>query len=434
MPSPEVVREQGIVGAGGAGFPAHVKMQARAETVIVNAAECEPLLYKDKELLLHHGPEMLEGLRAVAAAVGASRSVVAIKEKYQDVIAALRPLLRQGEELHALEDFYPAGDEFLLVHDVTGRVIPPGGLPIHVGAVVNNVETLLNVGRGRPVTHKCLTVAGAVRKPLTLWAAIGTPISLLIEAAGGATVQPFGVLLGGVMMGRLAPGLDEPVTKTLGAVIVLPADHVLLQRYGRTQKVIDRIGHSACDQCSFCTELCPRYLLGHPIEPHRAMRTLGFTLDKDLHIAGTLYCCECNLCTLMSCPEDLDPKNACVNGKKRAREIGSKWSGDPADVKPHAMAAYRRTPVTRLMKRLDLTRFAAKAPLRAEPLEPAEVRILLKQHVGVPAEACVAVGDPVGAGQAIARVPQGALGVTVHASVAGRIAAVDAAAVVIRRQ
>ncbi len=128
-----------------------------------------------------------------------------------------------------LPDTYPAGDEFILVHLVTGRVIPPGGLPKDVDTVVANVETLMNIGLDRPVTHKYLTVAGAVETPVTLRVPVGISIGEVIEAAGGTTVADFGVLLGGVMMAKPAASLDEPVTKTTGGIIVLPATHSLIQ-------------------------------------------------------------------------------------------------------------------------------------------------------------------------------------------------------------
>ena len=142
----EALEEWGVVGAGGAGFPADVKLKARAEVVIVNAAECEPLLHKDKELILHESRAMLAGLRMAMERVEASRAVVGIKEKYADVIRALSTELPGDVKVQPLTDTYPAGDEFILVYDVLGRVIPPGGLPLHVGAVVNNVETLVNLG------------------------------------------------------------------------------------------------------------------------------------------------------------------------------------------------------------------------------------------------------------------------------------------------
>ena len=146
--------------------------------------------------------------------VGASEGVVGVKDKYEDVIRSLQPVLPAGVRTFPLSDTYPAGDEFILVHDVTGRVIPPGGLPRDVGALVVNVETLVNVGLGRPVTHKVLTVAGAVKEPVTLRVPVGTSIGEVIAAAGGTTEPNVAVLLGGVMMARPARSLDEPVTKT----------------------------------------------------------------------------------------------------------------------------------------------------------------------------------------------------------------------------
>ena len=170
------IEDCGVVGAGGGGFPTEAKLKAQVPLVIVNGAECEPLLHKDKELLRHEAGAMLAGLKTVMDRVGASEGVVGVKNKYDDVLRALQPVLPAGTRTFPLSDSYPAGDEFILVHDVTGRVIPPGGLPKDVGALVVNVETLVNVGHGRPVTHKYLTVAGAVREPVTLRVPVGTSI------------------------------------------------------------------------------------------------------------------------------------------------------------------------------------------------------------------------------------------------------------------
>ncbi|MGE5125994.1 MAG: SLBB domain-containing protein, partial [Betaproteobacteria bacterium] len=254
--------ENGVVGAGGAGFPTAAKLQARVATLIVNAAECEPLLHKDKELLAHQPRALFDGVRLALERVGAGECVIGIKEKYKERIAELESQLPRGVRVQPLADTYPAGDEFLLVHEVTGRVIPPGGLPRDVGATVLNVETLVNVGLDRPVTHKYLTVAGAVSDPVTLRVPVGTAVEELIAAAGGATVPEPAVLLGGVMMARLAADLGEPVTKTTGGVVVLPRAHPLVRRHAQTWAAVSRVGRSACDQCRFCTEMCPRYLLG----------------------------------------------------------------------------------------------------------------------------------------------------------------------------
>jgi Na+-translocating ferredoxin:NAD+ oxidoreductase RnfC subunit len=398
--------------------------------VIVNGAECEPLLHKDKELLKHQARPMLAGLRAAMECVGAQEGVIGIKDKYRDVMAELAPMLPSGARIFPLSDSYPAGDEFILVKDVTGRVIPPGGLPRDVGAVVANVETLVNVGLDRPVTHKYLTVAGAVKEPVTLRVPIGITLAEVIAAAGGATVADVAVLVGGVMMARLAQGLEQPVTKTIGGLIVLPAGHLLVRRHGATWPAIERIGKSACDQCRFCTEMCPRYLLGHPIEPHRAMQALGFTGVKDAMIAGTLYCCECNLCTLFACPEDLDPKNVCVQAKPQARERKLVFKGKPEDVRPHALARARRIPTRRLMTRLGLTGFRNVGPLVDVPLTPRRVVLPLKQHAGAPAVPTVRAGERVHVGDLVAAPAKDALGARIHASIEGVVREVSDSVVI----
>lgn len=424
------IEELGVVGAGGAGFPTSVKLQTQVPMFLVNAAECEPLLHKDKELLVHRSSEFLRGLQIAMRCSGSGEAVIGIKNKYHDVIDALTPRLPADVRIFPLTDTYPAGDEFLLVYDITKRVIPPGGLPRDVGAVVCNVETLVNIGEDRPVTHKYLTVAGAVGRPVTVRVPIGMTIGEVIEAAGGPTAPDFGVLLGGVMMGKLAPSLDDPVTKTLGGIIVLPRDHPAIQRYSATWKQIHHIGKSACDQCRFCTDLCPRYLLGHPIEPHAAMRALLFGHSNEQLTAATLYCCECNLCSLFSCPEDLDPKNVCVAGKPQARDLGLTWKGRPEDVEPHPMAEYRRIPTKRLMTKLALMEFRNEGPLVDVPLTPRRVTLPLKQHAGAPAVVSVREGDRVRVGDLLAAPAKGALGARIHASIDGVVRSVNGSVVI----
>jgi Na+-translocating ferredoxin:NAD+ oxidoreductase RnfC subunit len=428
--SVDQLAELGLVGCGGAGFPTHVKLQSSVDTIIVNGAECEPLLHKDKELLRAYPDEVLQGLRLAMDLTGAARGVVGIKDKYHDVIDAVGRLVSDGISVFPLTDTYPAGDEFLLTYDVTGAVIPPGGLPLDVGVVTQNVETLLNLARRRPVTRKHLTVGGAVAEPVTLEVAVGTSLRACVEAAGGATVPEPVVLTGGVMMGQYTEDLDAPVTKTTGGVLVFPSDHPLIEKYRRTEDHTVRIGRSACDQCSFCTDLCPRWLLGHPIEPHRAMRALGFHEERAQLVLGASYCCECNLCSLIACPEDLDPRGACIRDKPTARQHGPHpLHGE--QVSPHAMYAHRRTPISRLIVKLGLQRFRNEGPLGADPLVPPRVTIPLKQHVGVAARATVAPGQTVLEGDLIGRMPAGELGAAVHASVAGRVASVTPEAVVI---
>ncbi|MGA2755548.1 MAG: 4Fe-4S dicluster domain-containing protein [Terracidiphilus sp.] len=420
-PSIDRIDELGIIGAGGGGFPTAAKLRTQVSVAIANGAECEPLLHKDKEILHHHAVPFLRGLEMAMHLVGAREGVIGIKEKYHDIIAALEAQAPAGVRVVALPDVYPAGDEFILVHMVTGRVIPPGGLPKDVDAVVANIETLMNMGLDRPVTHKYLTVAGAVAEPVTLRVPVGITIGEVIDAAGGPTVNNFGVLLGGVMMAKPAADLSVPVTKTMGGIIVLPAEHALIRRHNAPWMHVARIGRSACDQCRFCTEFCPRYLLGHPIEPHRAMQSLGFAESANAMVAGTLYCCECNLCTMFACPEDLDPKTVCVQSKPVARERGLTWKGTPESIEPHPMGEYRRVPMRRLIAKLGLGEYRNEGPLKDHAFTPQRVTLPLKQHAGAAAVAVVKSGDRVREGDLIAAPETGKLGARIHASIGGRV-------------
>lgn len=443
MPSIRIedIAEAGVVGAGGAGFPTHVKLGGKADTVVINAAECEPLLHKDKEVLREYVEQVIEGVAAAMQLVGAKEGRVGIKEKYHDVIDLVAAKLPASMEVTPLRDAYPAGDEFILVYDVLGRVIPPGGIPLNVGAVVMNVETAVNVAQASqtPVTDKFLSVAGAVAQPITLRVPIGVTLADCVAAAGGPTIPDVNYVVGGVMMGRLEDNHQALVDKTTGGVIVLPDDHIVVRRRRQDWQDIARIGRAACDQCSFCTELCPRWLLGHPIEPHKAMRSLGFNLVGEANTIGTQFCCECNLCSLYSCPEDLDPKNVCTQNKRRLAAEKKRWE-KPAFNQQRAELHLnnRKAPMKRLMQKLGLTRFNNVGPLQEGLLSARKVGIGLKQHIGAPCEAQVAVGQRVKRGQVVGRPPltggKPALGAPVHASIDGIVTAIERGVVWIEKE
>ncbi len=432
----ELIAEAGIVGAGGAGFPTHVKLSGKADTVIINAAECEPLLHKDKEVLRAEADGVIAGLATAMELVGAQRGMIGIKGKYADVIELLRTKLLAGMEIVPLADAYPSGDEFILVYDTVGRIIPPGGIPLVVGAVVMNVETALNVTRSveTPVVEKYVSVAGAVAEPVTLRVPIGITLAECVAAAGGATIPDPHYIVGGVMMGYLEDNHDALVDKTTGGVIVLPSDHVVVRRRRQDWQQITRIGRSACDQCSFCTELCPRWLLGHPIEPHRAMRSLEFNLVGEANVIGTSFCCECNLCSLYSCPEDLDPKNVCRQNKQRLAAEKKRWENPPFNTKRAELhMKNRKAPTGRLMQKLGLKQFRNVGPMVEQLLKTQRVGIKLKQHIGAPCEPVVAKGDQVRKGQVVGQRPlqdgKVALGTPVHASMDGVVAEIRAGVV-----
>ncbi len=433
----EQVRQAGVVGAGGGGFPTHVKLAAQADTVIANGAECEPLLHKDAAVMERQAVEMVRGIQLAMQAVGAKSGVVGIKEKNKQAVAAVTAAC-QGTtvKVKLLGDYYPAGDEYDLVHEVTGRLIPPGGIPLNVGVVVCNVETFVNIAaaaEGRPVTHKTLTIAGAVRHPMTLTVPLGTSLRECIAAAGGATVADPVLAIGGMMMGETTDDLDRPVGKTTGGAIVLARDHHVIERKLKPAAQQNAIGKSACDQCRYCTELCPRYLLGYAVEPHQVMRSLAFTQTGAAHFnEWAAMCCACGLCTLYACPEELFPKEACDQSKAEMKKANVKWSG-PTTVKVHPMRDGRRLPIKSLMKKLNLTQYDNAAHWQDAGVTPTRVRVPLKQSAGTACIAAVKVGDRVTAGQAIGSVPEKALGAVIHAPFAGTVSEVTATHIVLNR-
>ena len=419
----EKIRNAGVVGAGGAGFPAHIKAASRVDIVIANGAECEPLIHKDYELMVHHADRVVHGLGLLMESTGAQQGIIGVKKKNEKAVETFEVATKGTPiKLYLLGDFYPSGDEYILVYEATKRLIPPQGIPLNVGVVVNNVETLYNISlaaEGMPVVEKFITAAGAVNRPTSFVAPIGMSYRDAIDAAGGANVSDFAVFVGGIMMGKLETNLDLPITKTTAGLVVLPVDHTLVQRKNQPEKSMHRIGKSACDQCSYCTELCPRYMLGYDVQPHKVMRSLSFTQTGEaIWNQYASLCCSCGLCTLYACPESLFPKEACDKGKRDMKEQGVKWSGK-MEVEPHPMYEGRRTPLKQLIKKLGVAEYDHPSEFDAKEFRPLKVEIPLAQHVGEPAGPIVRIGEKVKKGQCIGEIADGKLGARVHASIDG---------------
>ncbi|SMC34780.1 SLBB domain-containing protein [Sporomusa malonica] len=427
------VKAAGVVGAGGAGFPTHVKINANVDTVIVNGAECEPLLRAHQLIMASESEKLIIGLRAVMVATGARRGVIGLKRKYEEAVTRLQASLKQMNaqeiELFFLPDIYPAGDEQVLLHEVTGRVVPEGGIPLHVGVVVANVETLINVAEalsGKPVTDKYVTVTGAVNKPATFKVPIGMAIRELIQLAGGAAVPQYAVIDGGPMMGKLTTD-DQPVTKTTGGIIVLPQNHSLVAEKSTPWAAIANRAKAVCCNCRACTDVCPRNLLGHSLEPHRIMQAIGRGQYHETDVVTKAFLCsECGACDSFGCSMGLSPRR--VNAELK-RQFSQAHMKNPHNAKPQNSRSnreYRLIPTKRLLYRLGLGNYDVKAPLQTEPVTVKDVRILLSQHIGAPAKPIVDIGAIVNVGDLIAVIPEGAaVGTNLHASISGQVYAVD---------
>jgi len=417
------IRAAGVVGAGGSGFPTYFKLRSRCDTVIANGAECEPLLAKDHQVMERRTDRLLDGLARAAELVGAKRRLLAVKEKQAELLTRLqRACAREpGVEVRPLTDTYPAGDEVVLVYELTGRRTPPGGFPTEVGVLVQNVETLLNLSRAfeeKPVTETWLTVCGAVPRPFTAPVPVGTRVGELLALAGGG--GDLVAMEGGAMMGQPVLDQNRPVTKTTAGLLFLPRDHRVIRFATRSEQVRRAVNRSACDQCSYCTQLCPRYLLGYGVEPHLVMRGSGFGAGRqgDFDPYGRL-CCECGICELYACPEDLSPREACRLAKRRAvgPDRPEPVAADRGSV--HPLRGGRQVPVSLLKKRLDLRRFDLPAPYRELPAPPERVAVLHRQHAGAAGRGLLRPGQTVGQGEIVAEVGAEDLGVPVHAPFAG---------------
>ncbi len=436
------IRQAGIIGAGGAGFPTYKKLDAQVEHIIANGAECEPLLYKDRQTMLQEGERLFRGLEIMREITGARKVTIAIKEKNRDIAEMYAETARQhGFDFFIYKDVYPAGDEYILVYEITGRRIPPGGIPLQVGAVVDNVETIVNIARAvdedLPVLDKFVSVTGEVKEAITVRVPIGTSFRECIDLAGGLTTDQPAFLTGGVMMGKVESDIDLPVSKTLGGLIVLPRDHYLVRKKTTPKETYTRIGHGQCDQCSLCTEMCPRYILGYPIEPHKVMRNLLMTGEAKARASlWAQYCVECNVCTMIACPEGLDPMHICVDAKALLREKGLSRTEEELEVlfrDVHPAREGREIPIPTVYRRLGITRYDRHNTYRDVRLEPQKVTLPLNSHIGAPAQPVVQVGETVRRGQLIADVAPDQLGAPVHASIDGKVSAITAGAITIER-
>ena len=433
-----ILQQNGIVGAGGAGFPTYAKLNENAETIILNCAECEPLLRLHRQLLEKYAREIVETFHMMGQTMGSKDIVIGIKKAYKAAIEALNAVIGDypGVRLGLLDEVYPAGDEVVLIYEVTGKVVNPGGLPIQSGVAVFNVETVYNVYRAikknTPVVDKLVSVVAEVNKPVTVRVPLGCTIQEVVDLAGGTTTKNAVYFVGGPMMGNIGTG-SQPVTKTTNAVLVLPEDHLIINKKKRKASIDLKRAAASCCQCTMCTDLCPRNRLGHPIEPHKFMRAATCKDMQDPNIfVNTMFCSSCGLCEMYSCMQGLSPRSLMADYKAGLRKAGLK---PPQGVIPKPVGEereYRKVPMERLMARLDLTKYNKEAPLDDDVVDMKKVRILLSQHIGAPATAVVKVGDKVEKGQMIAQ-PGNGLSVAIHASITGTVTEVSDKYVVIEK-
>ena len=287
----------GIVGMGGATFPTQVKLSpppgSTAEVLIINGVECEPYLTADHRLMLEHGKELIMGIELIMKALGVKRTIVGIENNKRDAIEELDKLARlaDGIEICPLKIQYPQGGEKQLIQATVNRAVPSGALPIAVGAVVQNVGTALAVYeavmKNKPLIERVVTVTGkSVKNPGNFLCRIGTPISKLIEAAGGMPEDTAKVIGGGPMMGRTMVNIDSPVMKGTSGVLLI------------NEKEAARRPMRNCIRCGKCVSACPMRL-----EPYLLMKLSQFNLLERMEEEKVMDCIECGSCSF-TCPSD----------------------------------------------------------------------------------------------------------------------------------
>ena len=291
----EIVKEAGITGMGGAGFPSHVKISSgigKVDTLILNGAECEPYISADHRLMLEQGERVLGGVRILMQAFGLKTATIGVEANKEDAIEHLKALVggRGDIQVESLRTRYPQGAEKQLIQRITGREVPPGGLPAHVGCAVFNVGTAAAVYdavvEGKPLTHRIVTITGgAVKEPCNRLVPLGTSFQYLIDEAKGFSEDPDRVLTGGPMMGIAQFTMDVGVIKGTNAVLCLTK-----------AEAAPVAAEEVCLRCGRCVNVCPMHLT--PVYMHLYAEK---GLWKEAEALNVMDCIECGSCNYI-CP------------------------------------------------------------------------------------------------------------------------------------
>ncbi len=312
-----MIREAGVVGMGGAGFPTHIKLTGgigRVDTLVVNAAECEPYLSSDHRVILENIDDLLSGIKIVRYITSAKNVLIGIENNKPDAISLLHKRLSKSTvRVVILKTKYPQGGEKQLIRAVCGRVVPSGMLPTDAGCLVMNVDTLIAIHRavvnGSPLLRRIVTVAGnGVERSGNVNVRIGTPFSAVLQYFGykNATRK---LIMGGPMMGIAQYSTDAPVIKNTSGLLCFTKDQLSVDR------------DAGCIHCGSCVQACPMHLVPNYIA--QAVRADRFERARELHVAD---CIECGCCSF-TCPAKIPLIQYMRIGKQRVGEMKSQKAG-----------------------------------------------------------------------------------------------------------
>jgi Na+-translocating ferredoxin:NAD+ oxidoreductase RnfC subunit len=434
----QLLKDNGVVGAGGAGFPSYCKLAEGADTLLINAVECEPLLYTSYTLLQERIRDIVIGMRAVMEYAHIARGLLAVKD-----YRAAKLGYSDGQELAPgvfikyIPNVYPMGDEINLIYTATGRVVPPGQLPITRGVIVFNTETIYNIGLvvqfGQPVTKTYLTISGDIPKAYCVKVPVGMKISEVLSVMGVTVPDTHVVIDGGPSMGTVVNLSTDVVKKPCSGLLILPKTIPAVRNKLRTKEDNFRRAASVCCQCNRCTDLCPRHLLGYPLEPHKMVRsTLSAAMADPELIKTATMCCGCDICSTLACCQEISPMQIIKEYKGILAKNRMKYVADPSEqFTPSPEREARMVSAGKWKEMLGVAKYDKFPPIYVEEkLKAKEVFVPMSQHIGAPAIPVVKVGDEVKENQLIAQAAEG-LSVPHFAPISGKVTYVDAKTIVI---
>ena len=413
-------------------------MDKNIHTVILNCAQYEPLVHTQTLLLNEYAREIIRTFAKIGENFKSENIIVGIGKAEEDTIELLEDVVSDypSVQLKVFDGAYPAGDEYVLTYELTGQIIAADSSPIDEGIAVFNVESVYNMylrlEKGTHETHKWVSVLGEVENPVTLRVPIGTKALDVVKKAGNITCEKPVYLIGGPMSGK--PGTKYTrIDNTTDAIIVLPEDHQVIYNKKTNSSIELKRAMSSCCNCMRCTELCPRFLLGHPVDPHGFIRAASYkdmgNVDKFLN---TMFCSSCGLCEMYSCIQGLSPKLLMTEYKKGLRENGITEHHSPMD-KVNDDRKYRKISIKRLTSRLALSRYDKLTSLKETSWTDSSIKIELNSDSECPVKTLVSLNDLVTEGQMIAEY-EDADKFPLYAGITGRVTEVTEQYIFIENQ
>lgn len=420
------VRFAGIVDSGDGKEPAYRKLMAKADTVIANGVDAEPLLATNTTLLQRRPDLVVDGLKLAMKATRAQEGILAISASQPLLESLSQALPSDGSiSIFAREQNDPAGDEIHLVYDAKKRVIPQGGVPEDAGVVVCNVSSLAQMARavsGKAVTEKLVSVVGEVHNPKVVKVPIGTTYESLLHLAGGTTHRDVTVLDGGPLRGVPVQDLQHGITRTTHGITVLSSEHSVVQTKRKTTSEMLRAAKTSCTSCMRCTDMCPRYLAGHDIVPHQMMQALNHNQIQPQHLASSFLCTNCGVCDMLACDVmKLSPRQFFAETRNELLQQGLAPT-PKSNSSTQLRSTYHNAKMSQsmLLKKLNLQRYQRKLPYEGMK-RVGWVRVPLGANLNISVAPQVQLGERVRMGDVIAQSPWDQWGIRYHASIAGKV-------------